>query len=101
MEAFNTTSQLKTPILFLIFCRPETTKQVFEAIREARPSRLYIAADGPRDSKPGEAQRCRQAREIATAVDWNCEVKTLFREKNAGLGKGLSSAISWFFEHET
>jgi hypothetical protein len=92
---------LNTPVLFLIFCRPETTKQVFEAIRKAKPTRLYVAADGPRDHRPGEAEKCEATRKIATAVDWNCEVRTLFRDENMGLGKGLSAAITWFFEHET
>lgn len=92
---------LETPVLFLIFRRPEITKQVFDAIRKARPTRLYIAADGPREDKPGEKEKCDATRKIATEVDWDCEVHTLFRDKNLGLGKGLSSAITWFFEHET
>ena len=47
------------PILFIIFRRPENTARVFAAIREARPSRLFIAADGPRASHPDDAERCR------------------------------------------
>ncbi|MEX1239961.1 MAG: nucleotide-diphospho-sugar transferase [Cyclobacteriaceae bacterium] len=90
-----------TPVLFLIFSRPETTKQVFEAIRKARPTRLYVAADGPRDGVADDQYRCEQSRKIATGVDWDCEVHVLFREKNFGCGKGPCTAISWFFEHET
>ena len=41
--------QLSTAVLFLVFNRPDTTAQVFEAIRKARPPRLYVAADGPRE----------------------------------------------------
>ncbi len=88
------------PILFLVFNRPETTARVFEAIRAARPARLYVAADGPRKSRKGEDARCAQTREIATAVDWPCELKTLFRDDNLGCRNAISSAISWFFEHE-
>jgi len=91
---------LKTAALFLIFNRPDTTKQVFEAIRKAKPPRLYVAADGPRADKAGEAEKVEQVRQIATRVDWDCEVKTLFRDKNLGCGKGVSSAIDWFFENE-
>lgn len=92
---------LNTPVLFMIFSRPSTTRLVFEAIRQARPSRLYIAADGPRANKPGEAEKCRQSREIATSVTWDCEVHTLFRDTNLGCGEAATSAINWFFEHET
>ncbi|MCX6757179.1 MAG: nucleotide-diphospho-sugar transferase [Candidatus Nomurabacteria bacterium] len=89
----------KTPILFIIFNRPETTKRVFEAICQAQPKQLFIAADGPRLDKDGEKQLCESAREIVSHVDWDCEVKTLFREKNLGCKIGVSSAINWFFEN--
>jgi hypothetical protein len=92
--------ELKTAVLFIIFNRPDTTRQVFEAIRQAKPPRLYVAADGPREGKLSEVERVQEARTIATAVDWPCKVKTLFRDKNLGCKKGVSSAITWFFEQE-
>ena len=91
---------LKTAVLFLIFNRPDTTRQVFEAIRKAKPPRLYVAADGPRADKADEAEKVEQARRIATQVDWECEVKNLFREKNLGCRVAVSFAIDWFFENE-
>lgn len=93
-------SKAIAPVLFLIFNRPSTTKVVFEAIRKAKPSKLYIAADGPRKNKEGEVEKCNEVRSIVTNVDWDCEVKTLFREENLGCGKGVSSGITWFFENE-
>lgn len=91
---------METPILFLIFNRPDTTQEVFEAIRKAKPSRLYVAADGPRHDKAGEESRCAETRKIIEGVDWDCEVKTLFREQNLGCKNAVSSAITWFFEQE-
>ncbi len=91
---------LSTAVLFLVFNRPETTRQVFEVIRQVRPPRLYVAADGPRIDRSGERALCDEARGVVTDVDWPCEVKTLFREENLGCGVGVSSGISWFFEHE-
>jgi len=88
------------PMLFLTFNRPHTTARVFEAIRAARPARLYVAADGPRPHRPGEAELCAEVRRIATAVDWPCELYTLFRNENLGCGPAVSGAITWFFEHE-
>jgi len=99
-DFFKPSSPLKTAVLFLVFNRPEVTAQVFEAIRQAKPPRLYVSADGPRANRPGEAERCAEVRRITTAVDWPCEVKTLFREKNLGCKAGVSSGISWFFENE-
>lgn len=91
---------LKTPVLFLVFNRPEATAKCFGAIRVARPARLYVAADGPRAGRLGEAERCEQVRAIATAVDWPCEVKTLFRSENLGCRRAVSGALDWFFEAE-
>ena len=93
-------SVLKTPILFIVFNRPETTIKVFEKIRQAKPLRLYIAGDGPREGREGEKEKVNKVREIVTKLDWPCEVKTLFRDKNLGCKKGVSTAISWFFEYE-
>jgi hypothetical protein len=91
---------LETSVLFLVFNRPSTTKQVFEAIRRARPPRLYVAADGPRDGIDGDRAQLEEVRKIVTAVDWPCEVKTLFRDYNLGCKIAVSSAISWFFDNE-
>jgi hypothetical protein len=90
-----------TPILFIVFNRPDLTRKVFEAIRQVKPSRLYVAADGPRNNKKGEDLKVREVREyLMNNVDWGCEVKTLFREKNLGCKLAVSSAIDWFFENE-
>lgn len=91
-----------TPVLFLIFNRPEVTARVFEEIRQLKPSQLFIAADGARANKPGEAEKCEQTRQVViNNIDWNCEVKTLFRDDNIGCGKAVSGAITWFFDHVT
>jgi hypothetical protein len=90
---------LDTPVLFLIFNRPDTTEKVFEAIRLAKPRQLFVAADGPRINKEGEREKCEAARKIATNVDWDCEVKTLFRSDNRGCGHAPAEAINWFFEY--
>ena len=99
-DGFVSAVPLKTAVLFLVFNRPDTTKKVFEAIRLARPPRLYVAADGPRAGKEGEAERVEQVRKIATAVDWPCDVKTLFRNQNLGCQKAVCQGIDWFFENE-
>jgi len=97
---FVPSSPLQTAVLLLVFNRPDTTTLVFEAIRKAKPPRLYVAADGPRANRMGEAEIVAKVREIATAVDWPCEVKTLFREENLGCKYAVSGAITWFFAQE-
>ncbi|MDB5117406.1 MAG: hypothetical protein JWQ79_2898 [Mucilaginibacter sp.] len=94
--------QTKSAVLFIIFNRTDTTLQVLAKIRQAKPARLYINADGPRTTKPGEDLKCAEAKAAVLAgIDWDCEVKTLFREINVGPKVAISSAIDWFFEQET
>lgn len=90
---------LKTPVLLIVFDRPDTTQRVFDTIRQAKPKQLFVAADGPRKGKDGEAEKCRSAREIVKQVDWDCEVRTLFQEENLGIRLGVPTAINWFFEN--
>ncbi len=85
------------PILFLVFNRLDTTERVFEAIKKQRPKFLYVAADGPRS---GEKEKTDEVRaHILDNIDWDCEVKTLFRDNNLGCGRAVSQAITWFFEN--
>jgi hypothetical protein len=88
-------------VLLIIFNRPDTTKRVFEAIRFAKPSRLYIAADAPRADNISDIHNCNDARLITEQIDWNCEVKRLYQKQNLGCSFGPRSAFDWFFSHET
>lgn len=91
-------TKLKTPVLFLIFNRLDTTKKVFIEIKKARPTKIFIAADGPRNKK--EKKKTDAVRKyILDNIDWKCELKTLFRQKNLGCKKAVSSAIDWFFDN--
>src|SRR5262245_29106398 len=88
------------PILFLVFNRPETTVRVFQRIREMQPAKLFVAADGPRNGREEEQEKCKEVRKlILDGVDWPCDIKTLFRDHNLGCGNAVSSAITWFFEN--
>ena len=91
-------NRFETAILFLVFNRPDTTQQVFNKIKEIKPKYLFVAADGPRSDKPGEDKKCLETRNIIKQIDWDCELKTLFREINLGCGVAVSEAITWFFD---
>jgi hypothetical protein len=88
----------ETPILYLIFNRLELTKITFPSICVLKPKKLFIAADGPRFGNHYDENNCRLVREyVLSTIDWDCEVKVLFREENLGCGKAISEALSWFF----
>jgi hypothetical protein len=71
---------------------------VFEVIRQAKPPKLLVVADGPRTDRPGEAEKCAAARAIIERVDWECEVLKNYSDINLGAKQRGASAISWVFE---
>ncbi|MFC1462580.1 hypothetical protein ACFLQU_03135 [Verrucomicrobiota bacterium] len=91
---------MNTPILLIVFNRSHAARQALNCIRGGAPERLYVAADGPRPSQPGETELCEQTRAVLDDIDWKCDVETLFRNENMGCKHGVSSAIDWFFERE-
>ena len=86
------------PVLFIIFKRHYTAIKVFERIKEIKPKKLYVAADGPRDLQ--EKEMCDKTRDIIKQVDWNCELHLMYRDENIGCKYGPYESISWFFNHE-
>lgn len=91
----------KVPILVLAFNRADHVLEAMKAIREYKPDRLYLECDGPREGKKDEdIQVNATRRSMLEAVDWPCEVKTLFREQNMGCAHAVNDAITWFFKNE-
>lgn len=94
------TEAFSTPVLLLIFRRPDLTRRVLEVLRQVRPTRLYVAADGPRPGHLTDERQCTEARQVLKEVDWPCQVVTLFQEQNLNCGLGPVTALNWFFAHE-
>jgi hypothetical protein len=93
------TSQLSTPVVFLIFNRPDTTKIVFEVIRRAKPQTLLIVADGPRNDRLSDVQKCEATRFIVEHVDWECNVLKNYSDFNLGCKLRVSSGLDWAFNN--
>ncbi len=91
---------MSPPVLLIGFNRPDLLAQVIDHVRPAQPERVYLAVDGPRPDRDGETERVQACRDLTAMLDWGCHVETLFRTENLGCGRGVSGAISWFFEHE-
>lgn len=93
--------KFSTPILFLIWNRPDRTRRVFEKIKEIKPRVLYIAADGPREGVESDIKNCIDTRKIVSKINWNCSVKKKYSDSNNGLKKSVSESISWFFNENS
>lgn len=89
---------MKAPVAFFIFNRPQLTAKVFEGIRQAKPNKLFIIADGPRSARPDDRDKCAATRAVVEQIDWDCEVFRNYSEVNLGCGRRVSTGISWVFE---
>lgn len=89
-----------TAVLMLFFIRSDTFGQVFEAVRKAKPKRLYLFQDGPRPDRPDDIEKIMNCRKICENIDWDCEVFRNYQEKNLGCDTSQFTAFSWGFENE-
>lgn len=99
VQSTKPSSLFNTPILLLIFNRPDYVKKQLQHLRKLSPKALYIAADGPRIGNKTDAIDCRNAREMLSLIDWECEIKTHFVQENLGCRLAVSTAIDWFFKY--
>ena len=88
---------LTTPIVFTIFNRPQLTKKSFEAIRNQKPSSLFIIADGPRTTHFKDKELCNEVRKLVEIIDWPCKVYRNYSVSNLGLKKRTISGLNWVF----
>lgn len=86
-------------VLFIFFTRIEQTAAVFEQIKIARPRQLFLYQDGPRAGREDDMANVAKCREIVSDIDWDCEVHTLFQEKNYGCDPSEFIAQKWMFDH--
>lgn len=86
-------------VLLIFFNRPGCFAKVFEQVKIARPSKLFLYQDGAREGNEKDKIGVQKCREIALDIDWNCEVHTLFQEKNYGCDPSEYIAQKWAFDH--
>jgi hypothetical protein len=89
--------ELPTPVVLIIFNRPHLVRQVWETIRAARPSQLFVVADGPRPDRPEDAVLCAESRAIVAQVDWPCQVERNYAGMNLGCDPCIVQGITWAF----
>lgn len=90
---------INTPILLVIFNRPDKVKQLIDSLRKVKPTIVYVSADGPRKNVITDAARCANARTTINQIDWPCKVVTNFHEANTGSDFGPEKALNWFFDN--
>ena len=88
---------MSEPVLVLGFNRPDHLAVLLRRLAEVQPTRLFLALDGPRADHADDEARVQACRDLVAHVSWPCELQTLYQEENLGCGRGVSTAITWFF----
>lgn len=91
---------IDVPVLIIFFVRPEPLSKVFEQVKQARPSKLYLFQDGPRVGHPSDLENIKQCREIFDQIDWPCNVYKNYQETNKGCFPATYLAHKWMFGKE-
>ncbi len=89
----------QSPVVLIIFRRPNSTAQVFDRIRKVEPSTLFIIADGPRHGRPEELEAVEEVREVVSEIEWDCEVHRNYADENMGCRRRVSTGLNWVFDH--
>lgn len=90
-------AKIDVAVLLLFFTRSDTFQKVFDEVRKARPSQLFLYQDGPcgeRDMAGIEA--CRQIVSDEN-IDWECEVHRNYLTKNQGCDPSGFRSHQWAF----
>ncbi len=82
-------------VLILFFNRPDHLQKVFDEVRKARPSKLFLYQDGPRGERDmAGIEACRR---VVGDIDWECEVHRKFQERNYGCDPSEYISQKWAF----
>lgn len=88
------------PLLLIAFNRPDLFECLIERLRETKPQKIYVAVDGPRPGNHLDAVKVAETLELIATIDWTQYVQVLAQDSNLGCGRGVSTALSWFFDQE-
>ena len=84
-------------VLLLFFNRADTFRQVFEEVRKARPSKLFLYQDGPRGERDMAGIEACRAIVCDENIDWECEVHRMYQERNYGCDPSEYISQKWAF----
>lgn len=91
---------INVSVLLIFFTRYDQFSNVFQQVKIARPSKLYLYQDGPRENRSDDIDGIKRCRDLAEDVDWECEVHKFYQEKNVGCDPSEFIAQKWMFETE-
>ena len=90
-------AKVDVAVLMLFFTRSDTLRQVFEAVRQARPARLFLYQDGPRGERDMAGIEACRAIVADENIDWECDVRRQYLDHNQGCDPSGFRSHQWAF----
>lgn len=87
----------KTPVVLIIYNRPDTTARVFDEIRRYEPAILYVVADGYKTGDANDEKKVENTRKLINNVDWDCDVRLNYADANLGCRTRIQTGLDWVF----
>ena len=84
-------------VLILFFNRPETLKLMFEEVKKARPSHLFLYQDGARDERDRAGMEASRQIVADENIGWECDVHRMYQTKNYGCDPSNYMSQKWAF----
>tara|TARA_Y100000816_G_C26017512_1_gene532219 strand:+ start:74 stop:1075 length:1002 start_codon:yes stop_codon:yes gene_type:complete len=101
MKMKNQNYKTKTPVLILLFNRPEQTMELIKSLRKVQPPKIYVSIDGPRENNNYDSEKIREITHLLEKeIDWSTDIYINHLDNNYGCGLGPRKGITWFFENE-
>jgi hypothetical protein len=89
----------ESPVVLIIFNRPNITQKTFDIIKKVKPANFIIISDGPRKEVYNEFKLVDQCRDIVSKVDWECDLVKIFSDKNMGCMSRIVTGLDEVFKH--
>ena len=90
-------AKVDVAVLLLFFTRTDSFQKVFNEVRQARPSRLFLYQDGPRGDRDMAGIEACRAIVADDQIDWQCEVHRLYQNHNVGCDPSEYLSQKWAF----
>jgi len=90
---------MSVPILLLTFNRPDYFSKVYDQVKKYKPETLLVYSDGPRTDYPSDIEKINKCRLLVNEIDYYCDIKKLYKDKNVGLHTAIPEALDWFFSN--
>ena len=89
------------PVLIIVFNRPKLTKRLLKSLELLKPSKIYVAADGPREGNLSDLDLCKYTQDLLnTEISWECKIEKKISSSNIGVKNNCKGGIDWFFSFE-